>query len=235
MGKTRSSRRMRNCKSRTKRGGTWSGFQSDLLTNFKSAVRRGVTKPSYDMFDQNPTAGVTVDVINQIGKDLLNYNSVTDMTLKHFVLDQHNGLGECNTTKVSELKSQINDDSPKRKAYYMHVLNNICKIPTEQAAQPDSQVPPPTGLAGEYTQSRGQPGQAGQVPIPSGQPGQPGTVVDSLGAPPNVVLAPKWKPGGFRPPKDGGKSRRRHRRGRTLHKRRKSSKVRKMRYSRTRR
>jgi hypothetical protein len=138
---------MRKYKSRTKRGGTFSGFQSDLLTDFKFAVRRGITKPSYVMFDQDPTAGVTEDVKHQIAEDLKKYNSLTDRTLQNFVINQHSGLVGCNDTKVKLLKDQINVESPKRRAYYLYVLGEICKIATGQAAQPDSQVPPPTDAA----------------------------------------------------------------------------------------
>lgn len=223
MGKARSSRRMRNCKSRTKRGGTWSGNQSDLLTEFKFAVRRGVTKPSYDLFDRNPTAGVTKDVIDQIKLDLQKYS--TDTTLKHFVTKSYNGLAECNADNVKLLEDQIKDESPKRKAYYLHVLDEICKIHSNPPEIVANLPRPAFGLGRQQEEL--------PAPIPSEQPGT-GVDVDPLGAPVNRVLkkAPP-KLGGLRTPEGGGKSRRRHRRVRTLHKRRKSSKVRKTRYRRT--
>jgi hypothetical protein len=103
-------------------------FQSDLLKEFKSAVRRGITKPSYEMFDLNPTAVVTQDVKDKIAEDLKKYHDLGDQILKQFVQHQHHGLAECNATYVQMLKEQIEDESPKRKAYYMYVLDKICEL-----------------------------------------------------------------------------------------------------------
>ena len=260
MGKTRSSRRMRNCKSRNKRGGTWSGFQSPLLTNFKSNVRRGITQKSYEMFDQDPIAVVTQAVQDNIDEDFKNYNKSTYSGLENFARDAYNGLDTCSVEKVTELQRQIDVQSPKRKAYYHHVLNKLCesvknekKLAQSAVASQQShgfgleeqsvEASPLTDAAATATDAAATATDAAATAAASAQP--PSQVppptdppkVDYLGAQMNRVPKKAQNMGGFKKPLStsyGGKSRRRHRRGRTLHKRRKSSKVRKIRRTRSR-
>jgi len=245
MGKTRSSRRMRNCKSRNKRGGKWSLFQSDLLTSFKSAVRHGVTSSSYQAFDESPTVELDDDMKEKIDEDLSNYDNFRNQILKNFVIknDNDDGLNRCDSKNVEKLKSQINVESPKRKAYYLYALDKICEAHAKQEKKEEQKT-------NQGVTSHLAPFGIGREEEPSGlTPHESDTVF----GPKN----PNFSPGGFfvsKVPKkyvgggeeyvleapstySGGKSRRRHRRGRTLHKRRKSSKVRKTRrtHSRTRR
>ena len=266
MGKARSSRRMRNCKSRNKRGGRYSGFQSDLLTSFKSAVRHGVTSPSYQTFDASPTVELDDDMKKQIDDNLLNYDKYGNQILKKFVIknDNDNGLNRCDSKNVEKLKSQINVESPKRKAYYLYALDKICEAHAKQEKKEEPKTNQgvtshlaPFGIGhGEES--------SGRLPVLEGDtqhtptPPQRNKYNDFGHLPKHkttssldmsayeqhqgftqtdnpAYMPPPPPPPFYDPRKGGGKSRRRHRRGRTLHKRRKSSKVRKMRYSRTRR
>jgi hypothetical protein len=217
-------------------------LQSDLLKEFKFAVRNGVTKTSYEKFNENPTATLTKEVTDLIEEDLKKYHDRRYLTLKNFVIAQHNGLSECDNNELQKLKAQIDDESPKRKAYYSYVLGRICDV-HENPPEVVAYLPQPSqGFGDTFKQ---QASSSTSAAAPQNQFGSP-TEVPQLSVLPgdndqHTGITPQREMGGFKSfpkkttgePRKGGKSSRRHRRVRTLHKRRKSSKVRKTRYRRT--
>lgn len=211
MGKARSSRRMRNCKSRTKRGGGFRFFISPEKLKFKQAKEAGNKNDLHNYIVEivNKTPDeipLLYDDLNQYDKDILRRCIIDGVKTEEILKDNIRDL----STDLSNTKNEIIETAAQEK---------------NEEQQRQNQEVPSTGLAAEYT--------APQRPLDS--PTTHATRLRPLigDNDQHIHDTPPLKPGGFITPKSGGKSSRRHRRVRTLHKRRKSSKVRKTRYRRT--
>ena len=227
MGKTRSSRRMRNCKSRNKRvGGGFRFFISPeklefkRLQELKGAVNKDeLRKHIVDLVNKSPNEiPLLYDDLNLHDKD----------KLRRCIID---GLknDEIDAVNIRDLSTDFSDT--KKGIISTAVQEKKEEQKTNQGVTSDL------------------------APFGIGHQEEPSTRITHKS---DTVLGPRISnvgPGGFfnsrahksyesdvegymledpSTPSSGGKSRRRHRRGRTLHKRRKSSKVRKMRCTRTR-
>ena len=224
MGKARSSRRMRNCKSRTKRGGGFCLNCSDEKKLFKK-LKTNIPQLC------GHVNGLTLDKQNSLYHEL--HKPEEKRWFIHcLVQSQVNTDGHSENIKEDITKYNKENEEQNRKK--REEIENI-RIEAEKYNKHLQSMP--KRVEGHVLRATGSTTGPGGFFKPKQQTsyldnnphlslyGKPVTNNTSDGA------APVIDPGVLT--EGGGKSRRRHRRVRTLHKRRKSSKVRKTRYRRT--
>ncbi len=228
MGKTRSSRRMRNCKSRNRRGG---GLFGDGSCTNCSPIKREFKRYYYkEGHKLCPYVGrLSGAEINALYRELTDKKGQAERrVLINCIFVNHIKGFVIPTDIESTISSAVNELIDRRSQR----LNSLSQNPHLN----QSTVIPSTGSKYPSRQDDVE-GVILEDPSTSDDDDDD---VDEVDDNDRVGLLPKQIPHTPTTPttiSSGGKSRRRHRRGRTLHKRRKSSKVRKTRrtHSRTRR
>jgi hypothetical protein len=216
-------------------------FENKLLTDFKNAIKADSrTVNSYLEFKQRVKTEPDLKVTQKMKDEITTALSDNTGELYKFFKNR-----DQNTLYIATQDSLYNliEQSKEGKAYYKEVFFQAKDKFTDktQAAQAPPQAAPQLPFGTTFIS------QAETAPPSTSAAESDSTTssaklnkpdLDNLGAPlnhtPDTSQKPLYNPflSGM-PSKKGGKSSRRHRRGRTLHKRRKSSKVRKTRYRRT--
>ena len=139
MGKARSSRRMRNCKSRTKRGGGFgSWFEDKLLTEFKAAIRGDVnTLVSFEEFKQRVKSDPEFNVTEPMEKGIkIALDDTSGMLYSFF--NRHN-FNELYSSLVENSLYNLIEQSKEGKKYYEEVLAQAKPIFYPQDATGETQ------------------------------------------------------------------------------------------------
>jgi hypothetical protein len=203
---------MRNCKSRTKRVG--GGLLGDGSCLNCSPEKKKFKRLKYDM-----------GTVQDMEKFLRNL-SVEQINLLYNELNDRDDKPEF----IRRLAEIYKTEEGIPKGFDEQIKARIIVVMKDEAEAQVSTPPPQSFDDNAFNSEAAAPAQPSAPTLDS----EHVEVTDPSTGKPGMQRVPiKGPGGGFKNPRIGGKSRRRHRRGRTLHKRRKSSKVRKMRYSRT--
>ena len=212
MGKTRSSRRMRNCKSRNKRVG--GGLFGDGSCTNCSPIKREFKRYYYK------EGHFLCDYVNSLSAAKINalYGNLNDTERQVFIncIFENYINGVAIPTDIESTISSAVNELIDRRSKRLHRLS----------PNPQFNQSPVILSTGSSTGSE-DPSTPDDDDDDDDDDGHDNVDDDREGLLPKRITRPASGTS------SGGKSRRRHRRGRTLHKRRKSSKVRKIRRTRS--